>query len=251
MRANNWSSQSQLSDSKSLELGKRIMIGKVKNQLNLIKYFHKYHKEDKTLQENYVTIECNISNILTKIKKLSLVPNQPYQPSLQALEAQAALQYWEYIRLLISDDEIDFKSREHKGAGDLMNSLLNYGYALIYPRVWQAILANKLNPYFGFVHYQEGKPILVYDIVELFRAQAVERVVISLIQRGEPLEMQGNLLSDKTRRLLMQNIFERLNRYEKYRGTEMRFEDIIKKQVAEIVQYIVEGKTYRPYIAKW
>ncbi|WP_044820067.1 CRISPR-associated endonuclease Cas1, partial [Bacteroides fragilis] len=45
-----------------------------------------------------------------------------------AIESQAAIAYWSYIRVLTADDGIDFIRREHQGATDLLNSLLNYGY---------------------------------------------------------------------------------------------------------------------------
>jgi len=43
-----------------------------------------------------------------------------------------AIRYWDYIRQLIADDEVEFTSREHQGAKDLVNSMLNYGYAILY-----------------------------------------------------------------------------------------------------------------------
>ncbi len=251
MRSNNWSAQTSLTQEQNLQLAIRILTGKIRNHLNLIKYFHKYHKGAAILQAPFDNAISKISSILIFIKDFQIPSNEKYQVGIQALEAQAAVLYWEYIRQLLVDDDIDFETREHKGASDLMNSMLNYGYALIYPRVWQAILAQKLNPYIGVIHYQSGKPALLFDIIELFRAQAVERVVISLIQRGEPLRIEKGKLSPETKLLLTQNIFERLYRYEKYRGKEMRLDQIIMQQVVEVSQYITDGKTYRPYIAKW
>ena len=134
-----------------------------------------------------------------------------------------------------------------------MNSMLNYGYAILYARVWEAVLAKKLNPSIAVLHaFQANKPTFVYDIVELFRAQAVDRVVIALIQKGETLGMNKNLLNEPTKRLLILNILERLNRYEKYRSEEIRFIDIIERQVGEIADFISgDSKLYKPYIAKW
>ena len=134
-----------------------------------------------------------------------------------------------------------------------MNSMLNYGYAILYARVWKTVLAQKLNPSLSVLHAsQPGKPTFVYDIVELFRAQAVDRVVIALIQKGEPLKMTKNMLSEPTKKILVQNLLERLNRYEKYRGEEIQFVEIIRRQVREIADFISgESKNYKPYIAKW
>ena len=76
-------------------------------------------------------------------------------------------------------------------------------------------------------------------------------IVISLIQKGSPLKIENGLLEDKTKKLLIQNILERLNRYEKYRGIETTLEQIIREQAHEIAAWIDGGKKYKPYIAKW
>lgn len=136
---------------------------------------------------------------------------------------------------------------------DLLNSLLNYGYAILYARVWKNILAAKLNPSIGVLHAkQDGKPTLVFDVVELFRAQMVDRVVISLIQKKVSLKMHDGLLNESSKRVLIRYILERLNRYEKYRGEEITFSQIILRQAQEIALFISgDNLIFKPYVAKW
>ena len=168
------------------------------------------------------------------------------------IEAAGAVAYWNYIRELIADDNVDFQFRERKGATDLVNSMLNYGYSILYARVWQSLLYRQMNPSYGVLHEQnQAKPTFAYDVIELFRTQAVDRVVISLVQKGESLKVQNGLLSDETKKLLMQNLIERMHRYENYRDKECRLCDIINYQTKEIADFIESGKTFRPYIAKW
>ena len=134
-----------------------------------------------------------------------------------------------------------------------MNSLLNYGYATLYARIWQAVLAVKLNPSIAVLHaYQAGKPTLVYDLIEIFRSQAVDRIVIGLIKKKEPVCITNDRLDDNTKTLLVQNILERFNRYEKFRGQEIKFSHIIQLQMKDIAEYITKNqKIFKPYIAKW
>ncbi len=108
--------------------------------------------------------------ILSKIKSVK-TENADFKQALMGLEASAASAYWEYVRALVEDDDVGFYSRVKQGATDLVNSLLNYGYAILYPRIWQAALRHKLNPYIGFVHYADGQANLVFDMIELFRSQ--------------------------------------------------------------------------------
>ena len=145
-----------------------------------------------------------------------------------------------------------FEQREHRGAQDLVNSMLNYGYAILYVRMWQALLAAKLNPFESLIHVQhEDRPTLVYDMVEIFRSQVVDRVVISLVQKGQDLEVRNGLLTDNTRQLLVKSVMERLARYEKYQGEEMKMEQIILRQAKLLAKAFDETDKFKPYVAKW
>lgn len=251
MDTSHWLAQATMTDEKRFVLAKKILFGKIKNQTNLIKYFGKYH--DKTLpsiSEYGIIATDRLASISDNIKNLDYSDN--YRETLMAVESQAAVTYWEYIRVLLHDDGVDFDHREHQGATDLFNSLLNYGYSLLYARVWQALLATRLNPTESVIHVkQPGKPTLTFDVVELFRAQAVDRIAVSMVQKHLPLEICNGKLSDTTRALLAKNILERFNRYEKYRGTEMQFHQVILRQAHEIAEFIENNTTYRPYISKW
>ena len=185
-------------------------------------------------------------------KKVVKIADTNFMKELLGHEAQVAVCYWSYVRELVSDDNVAFERREHRGATDLVNSMLNYGYAILYVRVWQALLAAKLNPFDSFIHIrQEGKPTLVYDMVEVFRSQVVDRIVLRLVQKGQDLEMHKGLLTDQTRQLLVKSIMERLARYEKYQGEKMKMEQIILRQAKLLAQAFEGTDSFRPYVAKW
>lgn len=251
MQTTLWQKQALMTVEEKAILSARIIYGKLKNQLNLIKYYHKYHKKTSdVLCQKFDVLESKMQELIKKLSKYE--PDNDYKKTIMGWEAMGANLYWDYIRLLISDDDVDFVSRERHGATDMVNSMLNYGYALLYSRVWQAVLYRGLNPSDSMLHErQRGKPTFVYDIIELFRTQTVDRVVVSLIQKGEDIKMDKGRLSEGTRKLLVQNIIERLNRYEVYRDKETKLCDIINMQTKEIADYIEHGKTYKPYIAKW
>lgn len=252
MQTSLWQKQSLMPIEQRTILSQKIISGKLRNQMNLIKYFHKYHKSTSaSLCNKYNEILPKLTAIIKSVNSYKKI-NQDYRSDIMGWEAAGAVLYWDYIRELISDDNVGFIHRERKGATDLVNCLLNYGYSILYARVWQALLFRKLNPTDSVIHMpQTGKPTFVFDVVELFRAQAVDRVVISLIQKGEPLKINKGLLHDATKNLLVQNIVERFNRYELYRNKECRLCDIINLQTKEIAEFISENVLYRPYIAKW
>ena len=247
-----WAKQSEAKPKLKNTIALGIIEGKVKNQHALLKYFNKYHKiRFPGLLPKMEMMEQCISDF-KQWKKNANINGDEFIQKLMGQEAQVAIHYWEYIRELLADDEVEFEHREHQGAKDLMNSMLNYGYAILYARMWQALLAAKLNPFESLIHVrQEGKPTLVYDMVEIFRSQVVDRIVISLIQKGQELNIKNGLLTDKTRQLLVKSIMERLARYEKYQGEEMKMENIIVCQ-AKLLAKAFEGKDkFKPYVAKW
>lgn len=247
-----WNKQAQCGIGKRLRLASSVIEAKLRNQFSLVKYFHKYHKHCyEALSDKYE----EISLFYTRFKSFLQTKNVEDEDFLTLLvghESQGAVKYWAYIRELLSDDEVGFVKRERKGATDLVNCMLNYGYAILYTRVWQALLGAKLNPFDSIVHVrQPGKPTFVYDIVEMFRSQVVDRVVVTLIQKGKLMKVNKGLLDDDSRKLLAKSVLERLNRYEKYRNEELTMEQIIRSQAKEIADWIDTGKHYKPYIAKW
>ena len=252
MQMEHWCKQSGATQKLKNTIAMGIVEGKVKNQHALLKYFHKYHKiHYPGLLQKMDAMNLVIKGFKEWENKI-FIEDESFMKQLVGHEAQIAIRYWDYIRELVSDDEVGFERREHHGAQDLMNSMLNYGYSILYARVWQALLAARLNPFESLIHVrQEGKPTLVYDFVEIFRTQVVDRVVVSLIQKGQDLEMSQGLLSDETRKLLVKSIMERLSKYEKYQGEEIKMEDIILRQAKLLAKAFQEEDEFKPYVAKW
>ena len=247
-----WNKQATCGIEKRNMLAAAVILGKLRNQLALVKYFHKYHKKHyPQLSEKFKAFTEFFKGFQSALK-VRCNHKDGLIAYLTGNEAQGAVYYWNYIRSLLADDEIGFEKRVHRGATDLMNMMLNYGYAILYNRVWQALLGAKLNPFDSIIHSRQiGKPTFVYDMVEIFRAQVVDRVVITLIQRGIRLRTDNGLLDLETRKQLSQAILDRLNRYENYRGEEITLEDIIRRQMSEIARFIEKDIKYKPYIAKW
>lgn len=247
-----WAKQAGADNLKRNTIALGIIEGKIKNQHALLKYFNKYHKSHYPQLSSRMEMMEKVTDDFKVWKKKAKPSDEDFLQKLIGHEAQVAIRYWDYIRELFSDDNVNFEQREHQGAKDLVNSMLNYGYAILYVRIWQAILAAHLSPFDSLIHaHREGKPTLVYDFVEIFRSQVVDRVVISLIQKGQDLEVRNGLLTDKTRQLLVKSVMERLARYEKYQGEEMKMEQIILRQ-AKLLEKAFEGtEKFKPYVAKW
>jgi len=235
-----------------INLVKQFITGKMKNQLSLIKYYYKYRKDT---QDDYnAAFErcCSvIEREIEKVTRLSDYNLETFRASVMGHEGVAASAYWEMIVLLLND-YIVFEGRERQGASDPVNSLLNYGYGILYSRVWEAIIMEQLNPHISFLHvFSKEKPTLAFDLIEEFRPHVVDKVVFALITKNEPIDMENGMLKKNTRERLVTKLLERLNHKENFRGKEIRMTDIIRHQAHSVALHVLGVKSYKPYTGKW
>src|SRR5207248_3345274 len=131
--------------------------------------------------------------------------------TLRGLEGTAGRLYWDGVKAIV-ENKAEFAGRIHQGANDPVNSLLNYGYGILYAHVWGAVVNAGLEPFAGYLHVDRpGKPSLVLDMVEEFRQPVVDRTVIAFINLGQSMKMENGLLDQETRRAIAEKILERLS----------------------------------------
>jgi CRISP-associated protein Cas1 len=242
-------------DGSGLKLARTIVYGKLKNQLNLVKYYHKYRRRvDQEFSRAFDEVEQKFDRLMAEVQHF--VPAGDYDDGRQrlfAFEGQGGNLYWQMIRLLL-DDDVEFAGRERQGATDLLNSLLNYSYGMLYPRVHHALMLAGLNPCISFLHsFQEDKPTLSFDLIEEFRAQAVDRVVFGMINKGERLEIDPKTgrLTKETVQKLIQNVLERLATPVRYRRQDKPLQEIIQLQAKLLADHLHGKARYRPFIRQW
>jgi len=225
---------------RGIVLARKFIKGKARNQLNYLKYLNRYHNELDTIIEK---IEQKIKYNIKKAK----TPQQ-----LMGYEGEISSQYWQGL-VIILQDKSDFQKRVNRGAKDLVNASLNYGYAILYARVQNALLKAGLALHISFLHsLQEGKPTLVYDMIEEFRAFVVDRAIVSMINKNEPLKINSKgELSKESCHLIVQNVKERLGIYTKYRKSSKKVENVIQEQAYLLARDIRGEDIYKPFIGKY
>ncbi|MBE0448790.1 MAG: CRISPR-associated endonuclease Cas1 [Actinobacteria bacterium] len=239
-------------DRRGFELAKQFARGKIANQVNLLKYASKYRKSANP--EVYELIRDNVSKIedLKKsLDKLMAESIEDARESILNLEGRSACIYWDSIAQIIPDT-YTFSRREKRGATDLVNSVLNYGYGILYSQIAMAIALAGLDPYAGFLHAdRSGKPSLVLDLIEEFRQPVVDRTILGMLGRNADWKIQDGKLDDKTRRDLAQRIIERLEARETYERKKFTLRTIIQRQARAVAAFVRGEKAYKPFIAGW
>ncbi|MBP9984745.1 MAG: CRISPR-associated endonuclease Cas1 [Prevotella sp.] len=87
--------------------------------------------------------------------------------------------YFEALNWFIPED-YRFESRSQHPAMDVVNAFLNYGYGILYGKIEGALIKAGIDPYVGVLHRDDyNRPVLVYDVIELYRVW-VDYVVYSL-----------------------------------------------------------------------
>jgi CRISPR-associated protein Cas1 len=239
-------------DRRGVTLAKAFIEGKLKNQANVLKYFAKYRRS--TDKEKYAEIYRGIGEIDRIRGQLSAMEAEridDLRGQLFAVEGRAAQHYWNALALL-TGDRVEFPGRERRGASDPLNSALNYGYGMLYAQMEGAIILAGLDPYAGFLHTDRpGKPSMVLDMVEEFRAVVVDRIIVALATKGSGIEMEGDKLAEKTRKDLARRVLDRLNGEETFESKKHKLRNIIHMQARRIAGFLRGERNYKPFVGSW
>jgi len=240
------------SDARGVAFSKKVVEGKIKNQEKLLRYFGKYLKEsDPARFEKIEQAADGLREIRARVEPVQGACIEAVRGTLLGLEGNAGRLYWEAVKEIIGQ-KVEFFGREHRGATDAVNSLLNYGYGILYSHVWGAVLNAGLEPFAGFLHVDRpGKPSLVLDLVEEFRQPVVDRVVISHINLGQVIGMKEGLLDEETRKEFGARILERLESTEMVSGKKYQIKSIVQMQARRLCTFLRGEAEYKPFTFKW
>ena len=99
---------------------------------------------------------------------------------LRGWEGVSSKIYFEALNMFIPE-EYRFENRSQHPALDITNAFLNYGYGILYGKIEGALIKAGIDPYVGILHRDDyNRPVLVYDVIELYRVW-VDYVVYSLV----------------------------------------------------------------------
>jgi CRISPR-associated protein Cas1 len=139
---------------------------------------------------------------------------------LMGYEGSSAARYFPALGKLITNAGFTLTERSRRPPKDPVNSLLSFGYTLLYNNVLGLLLAEGMNPYLGNLHYSDAaKTSLAFDLMEEFRATIVDALVMRLINQKvlRPTDFSwaseegGIYLTNLARRVFLKNFEERIS----------------------------------------
>lgn len=223
---------------------------KIRNQITLLKYFQKSARApEKAENEAFRTM----SDILAEIDNLAEMPLSELRQQLFSIEGRAAFLYWEFIKDYLLG-YVDFVGRVRQDATDPVNSALNYGYGILYGRIFEAVARAKLHPCLSYLHLPSdtGVPTLTFDLIEEFRSQAVDKPILGMIRKEFVPKIERERLTEESRKRIALKVLERLAKTQTFRGQEMRLHEIIMLQARNFAKFLTgEIPAYLPYLGTW
>ncbi len=156
---------------------KSILCSKIENQQALLLMMKTEKSEQKKRVEKAIN---SMSDYRIKVTGIEGEVISDVAATLRGWEGIASKIYFETLNLFIPE-EYQFEKRSQHPATDVVNAFLNYGYGLLYGKVEGALIKAGIDPYVGVLHRDDyNRPVLVYDVIELYRIW-VDYVVYSLI----------------------------------------------------------------------
>ena len=158
---------------------KEVLLKKIENQQALMLLFNNDDHPKTDTEKNIARLE----DYRNKIRTLDGDIVNDIAPMLRGWEGQASRIYFSTINTFLPE-QFRFNIRSHHPALDITNAFLNYGYGILYGRIEGALIKAGVDPYIGVLHRDDyNRPVLVYDIIEMYRIW-VDYVVYTLLAQN-------------------------------------------------------------------
>ena len=158
---------------------KEVLLKKIENQQALMLLFNNDDHPKTDTEKNIARLE----DYRNKIRTLDGDIVNDIAPMLRGWEGQASRIYFSTINAFLPE-QFRFNIRSQHPALDITNAFLNYGYGILYGRIEGALIKAGVDPYIGVLHRDDyNRPVLVYDIIEMYRIW-VDYVVYTLLAQN-------------------------------------------------------------------
>ena len=168
----------------ALEWIKQVLSKKIDNQQALLLMMEKHTTEEERYAE---TVMRKLDKCRQRVEGVKAETLRDAFPTLRGIEGTASRLYFEGMNMFIPP-KYRFEQRSQHPARDVANALLNYGYGMLYSKVESCLIRAGIDPYIGVMHRDNyNRPVLVYDVIEVFRCW-VDYVVYSLLAQDAVTE---------------------------------------------------------------
>lgn len=200
---------------------KNIICKKIENQQALILMMMPDGNVERRIIDKAIH---RLDDYRTKIDSLEGEIVSDISSTLRGWEGVSSKIYFELLNRFIPES-LRFEERSQHPAMDPVNALLNYGYGLLYGKIEGALIKAGIDPYVGIMHRDNyNRPVLVYDVIEIYRIW-IDYVVYSLVMQNVITDEYYSVKEDGSywlepfgRRVLIQSVNDYMDEVVEQRG---------------------------------
>ena len=244
---------------KGVEIARAIVEAKIKNQASVLGTLAKKRTDTNPGLASllYSTAE-EMRNMAGEVARVEGPSIDVCREILMSAEGRAANSYWQALGSVFGE-EWGFRGRSGRYAGDPVNAMLNYGYGILLGEVWRAVHYAGLDPYGGFLHADRpGKPSMVLDLMEEFRAQVVDKLVIKFITKREVSPQNFEVvdgvcrMADEVRRSFLREILQKFESEIRIGELKLTWGELILHQARKLAKFLRgEVQGYEGFWQRW
>ncbi len=241
----------------TLEFARNIVAGKLKNSRSVLMR----GAREAASEEEALSLGRAADNLAASLRAARGAPDID---TLRGVEGEAARGYFTALNIIVKPPARDYfrlNGRTRRPPLDRFNALLSFLYAMLMNECRSALESVGLDPQLGFLHVvRPGRAALALDLQEEFRSTLVDRLALTLINRGQATaidfdEREGGavLLNDQGRRKVITAWEERKREEITHPLTETKVPiALLPFLQARFVARAVRGEmeSYIPYAAK-
>lgn len=237
-----------LSGSVGVAVARALACGKITSQALTLRYLRRRQEE---LAEPLKTAETELLVLADRLENSKAQNIETMRAVWMGTEGYAARLYWEVLGRVFPE-EYAWPGRIGRHAQDDANTLLNYGYGILYGEVQTALMIAGLDPYAGLLHTDRpGKPSLTCDLIEEFRAPIVDRTVVGLLNRRFAVGREADgRMTRETRKQYAEHILSRLRAQGSHEGKRYELRSIIQRQARKLAAALRGEAVYTPYLER-
>ncbi len=229
-----------------LQIASAIVYSKITCMTHHIRYYMR-KLSDEILRDTYYMLNDQL-NTLVDISSDNM---EEHRHRLQKIDRVAEEIYWSGITRVLPE-HIHFTGRKIFSR-DKFNIGMDYVYGQLVAYILRLLLRQGLDPYMGYVYsLVYGEPMLLYDLVEMFRISCVDYPYIKALRSGFDIEIndQGYIVySDRVK--LMKLFKDNLRRKVFYNGNPTRLGIVIRKIIYDLEKSVMENKVFNEFIDRF
>lgn len=241
--------EAYLDEGRRIALARKFVEGAVGNILKTLDYYARR-------KENPVILAAS-----SRIREMSsALCDQQSTGSLMAIEGNIRDIYYSAFDDIVENEDFKFESRTRRPPKNRMNALISFGNSLLYTSVLSEIYKTHLDPRIGYLHSTNFRRFtLNLDVAEIFKPILVDRMIFSLINKGElknrhfEKRMDGVVMNEDGMKIFSKEFEERLQTTITHKkiGRPVSNRRLIRLELYKLEKHIIGEQEYKPFLWEW